>query len=488
MRAVSLVWVVCCFVLLGHVFLFASFTIDDAFISFRYSENFAAGHGLVFNIDERVEGYSNFLWVVIIGLLKMAGVDVVVAAKLLGLASLAAVIAAVFGLVRAITRESLCAAGAVAWMVTSFGLVYYTVSGMETVFFAAWLTWGGYLFFQNGCRVTIGLSLVAAAAALTRPEGVMLFPVLAAFALARHRRISLRLIGAGAVFSLALAGFLSWRYLYYGHFLPNTYYAKPPTTSSNLPPVVSGFDDIFRCFFSNGGAVLLACVVLLLLNRQVRARLYPLLPIPLVVIVFQLYSGGDWMESYRFLVPLIPVYIVIGICGFWWLLNQLAVGRKKQLFMAGVFVVGLFNVAESATFYLKRDSYPNFVMTSSDLIPAAKWVGDHYPPDYTIVCWRIGALAYYSGLNLIDDEWGLTDEYVAHSKHRGHWNASVREDYLFERNPELIMTGARQGACLDEKLMAGKRTYRLVRHFRQGSAGWWVLYEREDLRKFSRAD
>src|SRR5262245_45121174 len=35
---------------------------DAAFISFRYAENLFRGLGLVFNPDERVEGYSNFLW------------------------------------------------------------------------------------------------------------------------------------------------------------------------------------------------------------------------------------------------------------------------------------------------------------------------------------------------------------------------------------------------------------------------------------------
>src|SRR5262245_5079445 len=43
------------------------FLTDDAFISFRYARNFSAGAGLVFNPGfERVEGYSNFLWVLIL--------------------------------------------------------------------------------------------------------------------------------------------------------------------------------------------------------------------------------------------------------------------------------------------------------------------------------------------------------------------------------------------------------------------------------------
>ena len=39
---------------------------DDAFISFRYAKNLANGSGLVFNSGERVEGYTNFLWTLIL--------------------------------------------------------------------------------------------------------------------------------------------------------------------------------------------------------------------------------------------------------------------------------------------------------------------------------------------------------------------------------------------------------------------------------------
>ncbi|MGD2207611.1 MAG: hypothetical protein PVH17_12630, partial [Anaerolineae bacterium] len=41
-------------------------TVDDAYISFRYSDNLARGHGLVWNIgQDPVEGYTNFLWVLL---------------------------------------------------------------------------------------------------------------------------------------------------------------------------------------------------------------------------------------------------------------------------------------------------------------------------------------------------------------------------------------------------------------------------------------
>ena len=43
-----------------HRYYFLS---DDSFISFRYARHLAEGHGLVWNSGERIEGYTNFLWV-----------------------------------------------------------------------------------------------------------------------------------------------------------------------------------------------------------------------------------------------------------------------------------------------------------------------------------------------------------------------------------------------------------------------------------------
>ncbi|MBU1598783.1 hypothetical protein KKG61_01545 [bacterium] len=48
---------------------------DDAFISFRYAENWANGKGLVYNEGERVEGYTNFLRTLIIDLFIKVGVS-----------------------------------------------------------------------------------------------------------------------------------------------------------------------------------------------------------------------------------------------------------------------------------------------------------------------------------------------------------------------------------------------------------------------------
>jgi hypothetical protein len=52
-----------------HYLLHFNFTVDDAAISFSYARNFAEGFGLgaLYPGAARVEGYSNLLWVILLG-------------------------------------------------------------------------------------------------------------------------------------------------------------------------------------------------------------------------------------------------------------------------------------------------------------------------------------------------------------------------------------------------------------------------------------
>ena len=58
-------WAVCCCYIL-YEFIQPTSQADDAYISYRYAQNLVDGHGLIFNVGERVEGYSNLLWTLIV--------------------------------------------------------------------------------------------------------------------------------------------------------------------------------------------------------------------------------------------------------------------------------------------------------------------------------------------------------------------------------------------------------------------------------------
>ncbi len=93
----------------------AWFLCDDAFISFRYTRNLLEGHGLVFNPGERVEGYTNFLWILeLAALWAIFGIRPELAAPWLSVAYTAATIAATLWWVTRL--PSLQHRSLVAWM------------------------------------------------------------------------------------------------------------------------------------------------------------------------------------------------------------------------------------------------------------------------------------------------------------------------------------------------------------------------------------
>ena len=55
-----------CTALAAGLLAFFHYIPDDAYIGFRYARNVARGDGFVFNAGERVEGYTNFLWLTLL--------------------------------------------------------------------------------------------------------------------------------------------------------------------------------------------------------------------------------------------------------------------------------------------------------------------------------------------------------------------------------------------------------------------------------------
>ena len=227
-------------VLLGWMAELSWFLTDDAFISFRYARNLLEGHGLVFNPGERVEGYSNFLWVLELAALWGAfGLRPEHAAPWLSVAFTAATLAVMLWQVA--RRPSLAHRGLVGWM--ALGLV----CGSAT--FAVWTSGGGletrqFTFFvvlavvclslyRDSRRALLVVSWSLAAASLTRPEGPLFAACCFGWYVLQRRADTGRWAppwGAAACLVgpcvLVVASHYLWRYGYYGEWLPNTYYAK----------------------------------------------------------------------------------------------------------------------------------------------------------------------------------------------------------------------------------------------------------------------
>ena len=76
--------------------LFGGLACDDAFISFRYLDILASHGQLSYNVGERVEGYSNFLWMLLLAPAAFLHLDLSSASQFLGLMCGVATIVTVF--------------------------------------------------------------------------------------------------------------------------------------------------------------------------------------------------------------------------------------------------------------------------------------------------------------------------------------------------------------------------------------------------------
>ncbi len=236
-NAISAAFLVAVVILLLHSHLYAFLT-DDAFISFRYARNLAHGDGLIFNPGgDRVEGYTNFLWVIILAGLTLLGIPPHRAANPLSLAATIALMVVVFrfGCRRLGPASPLCLVAPFLLAINRSFAVWST-SGLETRLFELLAIAGVLGFVESLTREPeargIGPASLLALAGLTRPDGALVaLTAFAATSAIAIRRAGIRrnlgwITRSGAVIVLPLAAHLAFRLAYYGDIVPNTYYAK----------------------------------------------------------------------------------------------------------------------------------------------------------------------------------------------------------------------------------------------------------------------
>ena len=330
------------------------FLTDDAFISFRYARNLLNGHGLVFNVGERVEGYSNFLWVLeLAAVWRVLDIPPERAAPWLSALFTAGTLALMLWWIARLPRLRM--RGLVSWMALAL------VCGSAT--FAVWTSAGGletrqFTFFivlavaclslyRNRRLGLLAASVSLALASLTRPEGpliaaccfawfgaLQLLDTLSALRRATEpQSVSLRTAIAAtagridwrgllcliAPFAVIVGAHFLFRYAYYGEWLPNTYYAKHVR-----PWYESGFKYLFAAALETGLYLLIPLAWGAMRGRWRDARDGAYALILLIVAAHMLYLahiGGDHFEfrPLDFYWPLLAVPAAEGIArlGAW---------------------------------------------------------------------------------------------------------------------------------------------------------------------------
>jgi len=218
---------------LAQASVYWSSVIDDSYITFRFVRRFAAGEGWVFNAGgPRVEGFTNFLWAVLLLVPEWLRWDLMASAKLLGLASAVLALFGAWRLTAAIRgRESFANLIAPLFLALNPHFAHWALMGLETQLQVALLLLT-YWRFECDRRTRNPFptsALLAFLCTTVRIDSVLyLWPLgLYGLSLWWTRRATFQWGLRWALIAIIPAlAFHGWRLWYFGDPLPNTYYAK----------------------------------------------------------------------------------------------------------------------------------------------------------------------------------------------------------------------------------------------------------------------
>ncbi len=444
-RAVWLTLAFCLIVQAAYSAIIHPWMLDDAFITFRYAENIVAGNGAVYNAGERVEGYTSFLWVMIMAAGKWAGFDIVRFSIILGhFFSLGCLLLLAFShkFVEGLKKEF----SIVGTLLLGTSLIFlpWGRSGMEVSLFTFLITLDVLYYLRIrvdlDLKKTMAIGFLCGLTTLTRPEGIVIFGVIAIDQLFSRKRENHPAILILAFCAIYMPFFL-WRLSHYGYPLPNTFYVKVGFHASQ---VFRGIKYLTK-FAIAGMAISLPIVdPVLILSWFGKYRKFSILTIIAgVYLLCVILIGGDSMPALRFIAPIMPV-----IC----LLSAIFISMLGQRKFVVIYVLAaiLYSFGTSNFFYvyaqIKTDKAVEY---GKDV---GLWLKNNTASDITVALNAAGAIPYYSGLKTID-MLGLNDIHIAHhsaptlgSGWPGHEKADA--SYILSKNPDLIILGSGYGTLI----------------------------------------
>lgn len=409
------------------------FLIDDVFISLRYARNLAAGHGLVWNPGERVEGYTNFLWTLLLLPAFKGQFGIVPWVKtmngfwaVLAFALTWRLAARLDSTTRAERPDLLWSVLPAAASIACMPFVLGAAEGLETMMFTALALLGTLCAWEARESDSVPrTALVVAALGMTRPEGVALVPWLLLVQRLRGRswKFVMREL---LVFVLVYGAYFATRWSWYGDLLPNTFYAKRGGDSAMLG---RGFEETRQFFGGNGGWLwLLALGAFFAPGWRLAAT--AVLGLPLLRVAFELWSGGAWMGRDRFLVPAIPFLFLLLA------LSAKAVARRFQV-PATVLVLVIALIGGWLRWPAQRDlalGYGGALRAAH--LSLGQDVLAHSRPDMVLAMDDAGLGPLVADRTTVD-MLGLNDRHIAHLP--GSFVEKYDVGYVLGRRPDLLV-------------------------------------------------
>jgi arabinofuranosyltransferase len=395
---------------------------DDAMISMRYAWNFSHGNGLVWNVGDRVEGYTNLLMTIMMSIATLF-FEKRYAVLFIQLTGIFFTLGTAFFTLKIFEILKPSAKVFERHLLFIVVLLYYPLNfwslmGMETGMLAFLLSAGvlysmlyvekldkKYLWLMSGC---FGLAF------LTRNDS-LLFAVLAFLYVSQRlkdgRTYVYSFLAAGLVYGLFVIGQTVFRYAYYGEIVPNTYTLK--LVGMPLMERLRNGWGFIKPFFKETGFALLMALFGLLLNPS-RQRLY-LFGFFLISVFYQIYVGGDPWNYWRMMAPAMPFLFILFFEGCAEVLHRIPKTSNGLAFtilffaltLGGEFLMDFRFLREISLFSYPYDNGP--ARKNVDISIAINALTDE---NATIGVFWAGTIPYYADRIAIDFL-GKSDPYIA---------------------------------------------------------------------------
>ncbi len=489
------------FFLILIIFLFLrnaipyKFIQDDAYTSMRYAENFVNGAGLVFNHGEKVEGYTNFLWVILLSgyrilqnVFSIGNVSLENAASFLSLFFAIVSLILTYILAEVINKSETGKDSPLdkflkmikqllplLLLAYSTPLIYWGVSGMETTLFLSLVILSAILFLKKRDRHRPGylFAFVCMLNSFVRPEGAIIYALYLAWELGSEyyllrkgkekislpRLLNKKIIAETSLFILPLILYTLFRLSYYGYPLPNTFYAKTEFSFRFLERGIA-YASAFAKDFLFYGLFLLPVVTMSARKTMTDKNLF-LLFVSLSWSGMIIILGGDVLPLHRFFLPVLPFFYILTVESIFQAINiynekNVKLSGMLQLIVAGLLIFYAF--ANYGRVLGEMDEKRGF---EAGLVKKMKiysaWLNSKEDKKAAVALSTIGAFSYSTNADIIDIV-GLTDKFISHNpkeikgideelpviwKER-HYNS----DYVMDRKPDYIIfpAGAKPSA------------------------------------------
>jgi len=463
---------------------FSDSLIDDAFIFFRYADHVLAGHGPVFNVGERVEGFTSPAWLGLLAAGRAAGIPYTSLVVILGTAFALCAVVSTWLLARTVLAPGPALFPAIL-VALHPALSMWAVHGLETTLFVTLVTAGAAMWFASWRASEVTAGAILGLAFCTRPEAALFFAVLATAAVFRRRLARASKLTLGFAVPALLLEIARWHY--YAELVPNTFHAK---TGGGLGRLMFGLSYAKGFVVAHAPLVILCGAAAWLVLRQRRAARLPRsrTGVPDAVVdslalgaawsAYVVWVGGDALPGYRFWLPILPFAGVFAA----WGLEQIVARRpawRKAALAASAVTVAAVAAASMPAVLLEYETGRDFTAKMTD---AGRWPREHAPPGTTLAVNYVGALPYHAGLPTLD-MLGLTDPAVARTPIRGRFrfpgHAKGNGAAVLDRGPDLILMN---GVYLESAPMAELSPELTTEEEIAADPRFAALYERVEVR------